>query len=51
MGRLFGEEVNDLVLKVIGLTSCMYAVLDIKSDVLDRPYLRSDASMMAEATG
>jgi len=26
-------------------------VLDIKSDVLDRPYLPSDAAMLAEATG
>ena len=36
---------------VLGMTSCLYAVLDIKSDVLDRPYLPSDAAMLAEATG
>jgi hypothetical protein len=33
------------------MTSCLYAVLDIKSDVLDRPHLPSDAAMLAEATG
>jgi hypothetical protein len=36
---------------VLGLTSCLYAVLDIKSDVLDRPELASDARMLAELTG
>jgi len=41
---------NATVLKVVGLTSCFYAVLDIKSDIIDRPYLRSDASMLAELT-
>ncbi len=42
---------NDFLLKVIGLTSCLYAVLDIKSDVLERPGLPSDARMLADATG
>ncbi len=45
------EEVNDFALKVIGLTSCLYAILDIKSDVIDRVHLRSDARMLAELTG
>ena len=36
---------------VLGLTSCLYAVLDIKSDVLDRPGLPSDAAMLTELTG
>jgi hypothetical protein len=36
---------------VLGMTSCLYAVLDIKSDVLDRPTLPSDAAMLAELTG
>lgn len=49
-GKYLSEESNDFILKVIGLTSCLYAVLDIKSDVLDRPYLRSDARMLAELT-
>jgi hypothetical protein len=36
---------------VLGLTSTLYAILDIKSDVLDRPHLPSDAAMLAEMTG
>jgi hypothetical protein len=41
---------NDFALKVIGLTSCLYAVLDIKSDVLDQPGVPSDAHMLADYT-
>ena len=42
---------NRRLVLVLGMTSCLYAVLDIKSDVLDRPNLPSDAAMLAEATG
>jgi hypothetical protein len=49
--RFLSHEWNDFLLSVIGLTSCLYAVLDIKSDVLDRPELQSDARMLAELTG
>ena len=42
---------NARLLLVLGLTSCLYAVLDIKSDVLDRPGLPSDAAMLSELTG
>ena len=49
--RLLGSAAADILLKVIGLTSCLYAVLDIKSDVLDRSELQSDARMLAELTG
>jgi len=42
---------NEYLLMVIGLTSTLYAVLDIKADILDRPELRSDAYMLAEHTG
>jgi hypothetical protein len=35
----------------LGLTSVLYAILDIKSDILDRPHLESDAHMLAELTG
>ena len=42
---------NRRLVLVLGMTSCLYAVLDIKSDVLDRPYLPSDAAMLTEATG
>jgi hypothetical protein len=50
-GEFLSERVNDLILKTIGLTSCAYAILDIKSDVLDRPELRSDAVMLAREIG
>lgn len=49
--RSAGRTVHVLVLTALGLTSCLYALLDIKSDVLDRPYLESDAHMLATLTG
>ncbi|MBR9990759.1 MAG: M50 family metallopeptidase [Gemmatimonadetes bacterium] len=39
------------VLLVLGLTSALYAVLDIRSDIISRPHLRSDAGMLSEMTG
>ena len=39
------------VLSALGLTSVGYAIFDIKSDILDRPELQSDAAMLAELTG
>jgi hypothetical protein len=51
MGLLLSERVNDLVLRLIGLTSCLYAILDILDDVLKRPGIGSDADMLAELTG
>ncbi len=49
--RLFPMALNRILLMGLGLTSALYAVLDIKSDVLDRPELESDAHMLAEMTG
>jgi hypothetical protein len=49
-GRFLPESINDWLLQVIGLTSCLYAILDIKSDILDRASLRSDARMLADLT-
>ncbi len=51
VGYYLSHQVNDVLLKVLGLTSCLYALLDIKSDILDRPHLKSDAAMMAEEFG
>ena len=51
IGFYLPEGVNDWVLRIIGVTSCLYAILDIKSDVLDRSNLRSDARMLSEVTG
>lgn len=49
--RFLPALANRLLLMALGLTSALYAVLDIKSDVLDRPELESDARMLAEVTG
>ncbi len=51
VSRRAGVTGNRAVLTMLGLTSCLYAVLDIKSDILDRPELQSDARMLAEMTG
>lgn len=39
-----------LFLMMIGLTSCLYAVADIKDDVLVRDHPQSDAAMLEELT-
>ncbi|MDA0329236.1 MAG: M50 family metallopeptidase [Gemmatimonadetes bacterium] len=49
--RKIGATMNRRLLLTLGLTSALYAILDIKSDVLDRPELHSDAYMLAEVTG
>ncbi len=51
VARKLSEETNRMIVLVLGLTSALYAILDIKSDILDRPHLRSDAAMLAEITG
>ncbi len=50
VGLFLPEVINDWILRIIGVTSCLYVILDIKSDVLDRSHLRSDARMLAEVT-
>lgn len=49
--RYLPDSANRSLLMALGLTSCLYAILDIKSDILDRPHLESDARMLAELTG
>lgn len=39
------------VLTVLGLTSALYAILDIRGDILQSPHLESDAYMLAQMTG
>jgi hypothetical protein len=51
VSQKLGDAVNRPLLLTLGLTSALYAILDIKSDVLDRPEVRSDAYMLAEITG
>jgi len=45
------RSLNRTALLALGLTSALYAILDIKSDVIDRPGVESDAFMLAEITG
>ena len=42
------EIVNDILLKFIGLTSVMYAVIDIKDDLISRDIPGSDAFYMSQ---
>jgi len=42
------REINDLILRVIGLASMIYVPLDIFSDTIARSHLRSDARMLAD---
>lgn len=51
VSKKLGDGANRSLLLTLGLTSALYALLDIKSDVLDRPEARSDAAMLAEITG
>lgn len=48
--RRLSAATNRTLLMSLGLTSTLYAILDIKSDVLDRPHLESDAFMLGEIT-
>ncbi|AHD01570.1 hypothetical protein METH_13515 [Leisingera methylohalidivorans DSM 14336] len=49
--RYLSLKINDMILRVIGISSMIYAPLDIWDDTIARPYLRSDARMMAEEFG
>ncbi len=49
--RWGGVWVNDLILKIVGMASMLYAPADIISDTLLRSHLRSDARMLAEEFG
>lgn len=49
--RFLPRDINDLVLRVIGLASMIYVPLDIVSDTIARSHLRSDARMLAEEIG
>ena len=51
MARFLPRNVNDLMLRVIGLCSMIYVPLDIYSDTIARSYLNSDARMLAEEFG
>jgi hypothetical protein len=45
------NKVIDIVMKFLGMTSCLYVIIDIKSDVIDRSNIGSDADKLAEMLG
>lgn len=47
-GKYLPEEVNDLLLKFLGLTSSLYAIFDIKDDLISRTVPGSDAYAMSQ---
>lgn len=49
--KYLSQRTNRVLLLVLGLTSTLYAILDIKSDIISRPHMQSDAAMLAEMTG
>ncbi|GAB5446696.1 M50 family metallopeptidase [Gymnodinialimonas sp.] len=49
--RFFSEQICDLILRVIGLSSLIYVPYDIFDDTLRRSELNSDARMLAEEIG
>lgn len=51
VARYLSRPINDLVLRIIGLTSLIYAPYDIFDDTIARSEIRSDAFMLAEEFG
>lgn len=49
--RFLPHSINDLALRVIGLTSMIYVPFDIFDDTIARSGMRSDAYMLAERFG
>jgi hypothetical protein len=50
-GRRLQRDQAVALLTALGLTSSLYALLDIRSDILQRPGVESDARLLAELTG
>jgi len=50
-GRRLRQDWAVLLLSALGLTSAVYALLDIRSDILLRPDTHSDAALLAQLTG
>lgn len=51
VGYFLPHQINDLALRVIGLTSMIYVPYDIFDDTIRRSGLRSDARILAEEVG
>ena len=49
--RFLNRQINDLLLRILGLASMIYVPYDIFSDTLARSEMRSDARILAESFG
>lgn len=49
--RWLPERFLDIMLKSLGFISCMYAIFDIKDDLIDRTHIGSDADRLAQMMG
>ena len=49
--RFLSDTFHDYFLKFIGMVSCLYVIIDIKNDLIDRTGIGSDADAIAEMTG
>ena len=49
--KYFSPFFHDLWLKFIGITTCLYVIIDIKGDLIDRKNIGSDADAIAELIG
>jgi hypothetical protein len=49
--RYFKPIVNSYLLKILGLVSMLYVLIDIKEDTLTSTFIQSDAQLIGELTG
>lgn len=49
--KYFSPVFHDIWLKFLGITSCLYVIIDIKEDTIDRTNIGSDAESIASLTG
>lgn len=49
--RYFNKTVHLYLMKIFGLISCLYVVVDMKEDLLTLNYRMTDAQMLSEITG
>ena len=51
VSRFMPDWFNDCLIKFIGMASCLYAIVDIKEDLIDRSGIGSDADAIADIIG
>lgn len=49
--KYLSDRFHDYFLKFLGMISCLYVVIDIKDDLIDRTGIGSDADAIADLTG